>query len=128
MILEKLLPKAVLFVRNYNQLAVPLIEDDIFSDSLNAAFLEMRKELSKLPVRSAIAIQAEYVAMKVAAELLGYSSLTVQYNPSSINLSTSLSTDKGGEDKSKDLSNIVNVQTRQNIKSAVTTLTTQLIF
>lgn len=128
MILEKLLPKAVLFVRNYNQLMIPFMEEDVFSDSLNAAFQDMRKELSKLPVRSAIAIQAEYVAMKVAAELLGYSSLTVQYNPSSINLSTSLSTDKGGEDKSKDLSNIVNVQTRQNIKSAVTTLTTQLIF
>ncbi len=127
MILEKLLPKAVLFVRNYNQLFLPLMEKDVFSDSLNAAFSEMRKELNKLPVRSAIAIQAEYVAMKVAAALLGYSSLTVQYNPSTINLSTSLSSDKE-EDKSKDLSTIVNMQTRQNIKSAVTTLKTQLIF
>lgn len=128
MILEKLLPKAVLFVRNYNQLAIPFVEEDMFSESLNDAFLEMRKELSKLPVRSAIAIQTEYVAMKVAAELLGYSSLTVQYNPSSINISTNLSSNGEKDDKSKDMSTIVNMQTRQNNKSAITTFSTQLIF
>ncbi len=129
-------PKAVLFVRNYNASFFQMLLADEAEEAVNQAILETdvmleetEKALMKEPIAGPLAAQiARIAAMKtlqVAADIAGLCSVEVQYNPSSIYLDTSAGS---REIDTTSAGNIGNNQLTQIDVGTLTTFGVQLIF
>lgn len=122
-------PKAVLYVRDYNMSFLQLMLtgelEAVLSELMKTTNSALDKAEMGLLEGAGLAREAATAAIQVGAAISGFTSLKVQYNPSSIYLDNIQGTQ---EIKSGMLGGLINNQITQINTGVITTLGVQLIF